>query len=211
MLFLHLFGMNLGDPGPSRWDKRKDDRLGRRLDAMRPKLLSYLVRRYDSLTREDVEDALVEAFIYVLKQVRAGAKIGNLGAYVRIVAVNKCIDFARVKKDHVSIDDCEQLHPASRDNVAGEASGSVWVGEVLSNLTDYERLIISLSVLDAYTLKEIGMFLADSERWRDKGKGEAQISRDVQKAKDKLKGIIENADNEPVSHSDARIPRRRSP
>lgn len=190
MLFLHLLGIGTSDPGLRHKSEHQDDHLGRQLAILRPGLLSYLARKYARLSSDGLEDAFQEALIYVVKQVSSGLKIKCLEAYVRMVAVNKCIDLIRGMKDDISIDGTEGLQIAAKGDAYEDTCDAVWIDSVLSKLTDYERLIVQMSVLDGYTYREISRFLAQSETWKDYRKSEAQVFRDVKKVLFSLRKTI---------------------
>jgi RNA polymerase sigma factor (sigma-70 family) len=189
MLFLHLLGLGSGD-SDRQWKKQqREDQLVRQLEALRPILMSRLLSTFHALSREDVEDAVQEAFVYTAKTAQLGVKIRNLSAFVRKVAGNRCVDCIRKKHpEDISTDAYEGMQLSAPGDAYGKVLDSALVDQVLSHLSEYEHFVVNMYLIDRRTLKEISVLLTQSRSW--KSKGEAQVCRDLKAALRKLRDIV---------------------
>lgn len=118
--------------------------------------------RYAS-SRDEALDLLHEAFIKIFQNI-ARYKVGtSLGAWIRTIVVNTCIDHYR-KNMRRRTEDIDSLHTVSTDDP-----------DVLSNLTEQEimdavqqlspayRTVFNLFVVEGYSHKEIGDILDITE------------------------------------------------
>lgn len=107
-------------------------------------------------SRDEALDLLHEAFIKVFQNIIKYKAGTSLGAWIRTIVVNTCIDYYR-KNTRRRTEDLDTLHSVSSDEP-----------DVLSNLTESEildavqqlspayRAVFNLYVVEGYSHKEIG-------------------------------------------------------
>lgn len=129
----------------------------------------------------DAEDAMQEAFVNVFTQIEKFQYQSTLGAWIKRIVVNHCINLIKKRKldidfevelvliDESSIDEVNIEHDIKR------------VKEAILSLADGYRIVLSLYLLEGYDHKEIADVLGISE-----STSKSQYSR----AKKKLLSIL---------------------
>ncbi len=161
------------------------------IERLRPNLCIYLVCKFHSLPPDLIQDAIQEAFISISKKLAINTTILNIQAYTYRVAVNRCIDQIRARKNELSLDLADGLEPADGVRTDEEVLDGIRVDELLGSLTEYEQMIVRMYVMDGYTYRQIRTFLLQSATWSQTGVSEAQICRNIHRALDKLREKLE--------------------
>ena len=114
-------------------------------------------------SRDEASDLLHEAFIKVFQNISRYKAGTALGAWIRTIVVNTCIDYYR-RNTRRRTEDLDSVHTVSNDDP-----------DVLSNLTEREildavqqlspayRAVFNLYVVEGYSHKEIGEALDVTE------------------------------------------------
>ena len=136
---------------------------------------------------EDAEDLLQNSFTDVFVNLQKFRYQSSIGAWIKRIVVNNCINFVKKKKIHF-----EELQPNAQTIVVKETGGSdlnYSVNAIQNNLMklpDGYRVVFSLYLLEGYDHGEIGNILNISE-----ATSKSQFSR----AKKKLKQLIMEESN----------------
>ncbi len=122
-----------------------------------------ICRRFTQ-SREDAEDLLQDAFVKVFLNISELRNAEQLGAWIRRVVVNICIDYYRKKVNFTTIEEEIEL-PAQdweNDNVISQMSNQELLSAV-NELPDSARMVFNLFVIDGYTHVEIAKMLNFTE------------------------------------------------
>lgn len=130
----------------------------------------------------DAEDLLQQSFIDVFTKLDTFRYESSIGAWIKRIVVNNCINFLKKRRLKLeSLDDRFQQVPD--DEPVGEVHLNVKaINQALSELPDGYRVVFSLYMMEGYDHKEIGEILNITE-----ATSKSQFSR----AKKKLKELLE--------------------
>ena len=138
-------------------------------------------------SQADVEDIFQEVFLTILKdeKLRQLKNPKNLSGWIAMVASRRAIDFIRQK-----ISRREDFNPENLRLVVGtmyelplQRDTEELVKEIIESLPEKERTIISLSLFEGKTHKEIGEILNMPAN---------TVSTIISRAKEKVKTALEN-------------------
>ncbi len=135
----------------------------------------------------DAEDILQNSFVDVFTKLNSFRHESSIGAWIKRIVVNNCINFLKRKK--VFFEELDDAHgaaaadlPAAREPEHEGLSVEV-IKRAMDELPDGYRVVFSLYMLEGYDHKEIGEILGVSE-----ATSKSQYSR----AKRKLKDILQS-------------------
>lgn len=113
--------------------------------------------------RADAEDMLQDAFMRVLKNLDKFENTGPLGAWIRRVTVNSCLNIIRTRrKDTTSFEDLPpSLDITSHDE--GESLEAKDLMRYVQELPEGYRTVFNLYAIEGYKHAEIGEMLGISE------------------------------------------------
>ena len=134
----------------------------------------------------DADDVLQSAFIHVFNHLGSFRGDATLGAWIKRITVNTCINFVKKKRPEVlDWDDSLQNIPAERETDDAESRMNVQrIKEAMHQLPDGYRIVFSLYLLEGYDHKEIAQILNITE-----ATSKSQFSR----AKSRVRELITNA------------------
>lgn len=129
--------------------------------------------------REDAEDILQEAFVDCFRNIGSFRFESTFGAWLKMILVNKCINYMRKKKIDLTLYDTLPPVVYEEEEEITYDTGRIFKGIEL--LPDGYRIILTLYLLEGYDHSEISQILGISE-----STSKSQYSR----AKEKLRNIL---------------------
>lgn len=112
----------------------------------------------------DAEDMLQEAFILVFKNINSFRGEASIGAWMKRIVVNKCLNHLKKKHPHfIPVDELEYQPEEDPVNEAEFELNVANVKKAIDNLPDGYRIILSLYLFENYTHGEIAEKLGISE------------------------------------------------
>lgn len=138
--------------------------------------------------REDAEDMLQNVFLDVFSKIDRFRFESSIGAWIKRITVNRCINFLKQKRiDFVPMEDRQLPHaaPTAPDFDDQELNVAI-IKQAIPQLADGYRVVFSLYMLEGYDHREIAAIL---------GINEATSKSQLNRAKKKLKSIISNQQN----------------
>jgi RNA polymerase sigma factor (sigma-70 family) len=129
--------------------------------------------------REDAEDILQEAFVDCFRNIGSFRFESTFGAWLKMILVNKCINYMRKKKIDLTLYDTPPPVVYEEEEEITYDTGRIFKGIEL--LPDGYRIILTLYLLEGYDHSEISQILGISE-----STSKSQYSR----AKEKLRNIL---------------------
>lgn len=162
---------------------KKQDRLAQKelFDRNSRKMLS-VCRSYIS-DLHYAEDCMLRGFVKVFKNIDAYKSEGSFEGWIRRIMVNECLDFIKLNKSMVYLDEVEVREEL--EDLEEDISG-LNVQELLDQIPENYRTVFNLFVLEEYSHREISEMLSISE-----AVSRTQLAR----AKNKLKDLILNQKN----------------
>ncbi|MBK7476799.1 MAG: RNA polymerase sigma factor [Haliscomenobacter sp.] len=132
----------------------------------------------------DAEDVLQNAFVDVFTKIGTFKFESSIGAWVKRIVVNNCINF--LKKKRMQFESFEERHTLVAEAEADENHAGLSVEAIkkaLFQLPDGYRVVFSLYLLEGYDHQEIGDILGITE-----ATSKSQYSR----AKRKIKELLQS-------------------
>lgn len=131
----------------------------------------------------DAEDLLQQSFIDVFSKMDSFRYESSIGAWIKRIVVNNCINFLKKRRLKIeSLDDRFQVvscdEPVEETNLNVKA-----INEAIKELPDGYRVVFSLYMFEGYDHKEIGDILNVTE-----ATSKSQFSRAKKKLKELLDG-----------------------
>ena len=129
----------------------------------------------------DAEDVLQSVFIEVFTKLDSFRYESSIGAWMKRITVNKCINFLKSKK--IALTELNAAHDrAEHDDIQGDPQWSVdRINRAISELPDGYRIVFSLYAVEGYDHEEIGQILGVTE-----ATSKSQYSRAKAKLRDML-------------------------
>lgn len=124
------------------------------------------------------EDCMLKAFVKIFKNINSYTGQGNFEGWMRRIMVNECLDFIKLHKSMVYVDEFEggmESLDLEEDLTGIDAQ------ELLDQLPESYRAVFNLFVLEDYSHKEIAETLSITE---------ANSKSQLLRAKKKLKELI---------------------
>jgi RNA polymerase sigma-70 factor (ECF subfamily) len=130
----------------------------------------------------DAEDLLQQSFIDVYTKMDSFRYESSIGAWIKRIVVNNCINFLKKRRLHLeSLDD--RFHQVAEQEPVEDVHLNVnSVKKAMTDLPDGYRVVFSLYMFEGYDHAEIGEILGITE-----ATSKSQFSR----AKKKLKELLE--------------------
>ena len=156
------------------------------------RLVYWAIRRRLAISKlehnqVDIEDIFQEVFLTILKSEKLlqSKDLKNLSGWIAMVASSRTVDFMRRKisrREDLNLDSLVFKEDFDRQGIFDRDLTSL-VREIISNLSDKERVIISLSLIEGKTHKEIAQILNVPMN---------TVSTVIARAKEKLKKELQN-------------------
>jgi RNA polymerase sigma factor (sigma-70 family) len=112
---------------------------------------------------DDAEDVMQEAFLKAFLKLRSYRGQVSFGAWLKRIVVNKSLDFLRLKRDRISIDEVDEAEIREEEpeviDVAYEADA---IRRAIFTLPEGYRIVLSLILLEGYDHEEVSMILGIS-------------------------------------------------
>jgi len=112
---------------------------------------------------EEAEDMLQDGFLKVFINLPRYQEQGNLGAWIRRIVVNTCIDHIRREKHHRHQIEIPESVPAPADNDVLAQIETEYLLKLIQQLPDGYRMVFNLYAIEGYSHAEIGERLSISE------------------------------------------------
>ena len=130
----------------------------------------------------DAEDLLQNSFVDVFTHLNSFRFQSSIGAWIKRIVINNCINFLKKRKLHFETLD-ERINPVIETNPEQEPLLSVEaINQAVIKLPDGYRVVFTLYLLEGYDHKEIASILNISE-----ATSKSQYSR----AKQKLRAYLQ--------------------
>lgn len=131
--------------------------------------------------REDAEDMLQEAFVECFMKIGSFRFESTFGAWLKMIIVNKCINFIRKKKIDLTLFETPPPEIYEDDEEEETRYETERIFRAIEILPDGYRIILTLYLLEGYDHSEISQILGITE-----STSKSQYSR----AKEKLRKIL---------------------
>ena len=129
----------------------------------------------------DAEDLLQSVFVEVFTKLDSFRYESSIGAWMKRITINKCINFLKSKK--LALTELTATH--DRAEVAEHQADPVWsvdkINKAIQTLPDGYRVVFSLYAIEGYDHEEIGQILGVTE-----ATSKSQYSRAKAKLRDML-------------------------
>jgi len=126
----------------------------------------YYKAMYNSALRivgdpDDAEDVMQEAFLKAFAKIRTYRGKVSFGAWLKRIVVNKALDFLRLKREQVSLEDLGELEEAEEDAVEflEVAPRMEEVKRAIEALPEGYRIVLTLILLEGYDHEEVAEIL----------------------------------------------------
>lgn len=131
----------------------------------------------------DAEDLLQQSFIDVYSKMESFRFESTIGAWIKRIVVNNCINFLKKRKLKIETLDDRFHHVADCGPVNESQLNVQAINGAISNLPDGYRVVFSLYMMEGYDHKEIGEILDITE-----ATSKSQFSRARKKLRELLEG-----------------------
>ena len=110
---------------------------------------------------DDAEDVMQEAFLKAFAKLKSYRGEVSFGAWLKRIVVNKALDFLRLKKEQISLDELGELEEPVDEGpgtieVAYEAD---FIRKAILALPEGYRIVLSLILLEGYDHEEVSGIL----------------------------------------------------
>ena len=138
---------------------------------------------------DDAEDVMQEAFLKAFAKLKTYRGEVSFGAWLKRIVVNKSLDFLRLKRERISLDELGQVEePEDLGPHTVEAAYSAeTIRTAIQALPDGYRIVLSLILLEGYDHEEVSEILQISN---------ATSRTQYHRAKKKLAEILKKGDIE---------------
>ena len=110
---------------------------------------------------DDAEDVMQEAFLKAFAKLKSYRGEVSFGAWLKRIVVNKALDFLRLKKERISIDEVGEIEEPV-DESAGTieiAYNAEFIRKSILALPEGYRIVLSLILLEGYDHEEVSGIL----------------------------------------------------
>ena len=110
---------------------------------------------------DDAEDVMQEAFLKAFEKLDTYRGAVSFGAWLKRIVINKALDFLRLKKEQLSLEDAGEVgeivdEPV--DTVEGEYRAEA-IKKAIYDLPEGYRIVLSLILLEGYDHEEVSSIL----------------------------------------------------
>jgi RNA polymerase sigma factor (sigma-70 family) len=131
----------------------------------------------------DAEDLLQQSFIDVYSKLNSFRYESTIGAWIKRIVVNNCINFLKKRKLKIETLDDRFHHVADHEPVSETHLNVKAINEAMTNLPEGYRVVFSLYMFEGYDHKEIGEILDITE-----ATSKSQFSRARKRLRELLEG-----------------------
>lgn len=126
----------------------------------------YYVAMYNTTLRivgdsDDAEDVMQEAFLKAFTRLDSYRQEVSFGAWLKRIVINKALDFLRLKKEQLSLEDAGPLGDTA-EVVPEETNAEYRADEIkkaIFSLPEGYRIVLSLILLEGYDHEEVSHIL----------------------------------------------------
>ena len=126
----------------------------------------YYVAMYNTTLRivgdsDDAEDIMQEAFLKAFTRLDSYRQEVSFGAWLKRIVINKALDFLRLKKEQLSLEDAGPLGDTAEE-VPEETDAEYRADEIkkaIFSLPEGYRIVLSLILLEGYDHEEVSSIL----------------------------------------------------
>jgi len=110
---------------------------------------------------DDAEDVMQEAFLKAFVKLKTYRGEVSFGAWLKRIVVNKALDFLRLKREQVSIDQVGELEEATEESSEhmDVAYNADTIKQAILALPEGYRIVLSLILLEGYDHDEVSGIL----------------------------------------------------
>ncbi len=126
----------------------------------------YHVAMYNTSLRivgdpDDAEDVMQEAFLKAFAKLKTYRGEVSFGAWLKRIVVNKALDFLRLKKEQISLDEVGEIEevPDDPSEVMEVAYRADTIKRAIYSLPEGYRIVLSLILLEGYDHEEVSGIL----------------------------------------------------
>jgi RNA polymerase sigma-70 factor (ECF subfamily) len=110
---------------------------------------------------DDAEDVMQDAFLKAFSRIGTYRGEVSFGAWLKRIVVNKSLDFLRLRRDHVSLEDVSELEEIPEDppELVELACSADEIRRAIFALPEGYRVVLSLILLEGYDHEEVSEIL----------------------------------------------------
>lgn len=126
----------------------------------------YYAAMYNTTLRivgdsDDAEDVMQEAFLKAFEKLDSYRAEVSFGAWLKRIVINKALDFLRIKKEKLSLDDAGEVgemidEPVDTEEAEYKAEA---IKKAIDELPEGYRIVLSLILLEGYDHEEVSGIL----------------------------------------------------
>ena len=137
---------------------------------------------------DDAEDVMQEAFLKAFLKISTYRGEVSFGAWLKRIVVNKSLDYLRLRKERISLDDVNGVEEIPEDGpeFIRVAFSADEIRKAIFELPEGYRIVLSLILLEGYDHEEVSEILQISN---------ATSRTQYHRAKKKLAQLLENRNN----------------
>lgn len=126
----------------------------------------YHVAMYNTALRivrdpDDAEDVMQEAFLKAFAKLKTFRGEVSFGAWMKRIVINKSLDFLRLKKEQLSLDEIGEIEEVPDDQPVSLVTTHMAeeIKEAIYSLPEGYRIVLSLILLEGYDHEEVSEIL----------------------------------------------------
>jgi RNA polymerase sigma-70 factor (ECF subfamily) len=110
---------------------------------------------------DDAEDVMQEAFLKAFAKIRTYRGEVSFGAWLKRIVVNKSLDFLRLRKDQISLEEVGELEEIEEDTsgVPEKWPAVDQIKNAIAALPEGYRVVLTLILLEGYDHEEVAGIL----------------------------------------------------
>ena len=110
---------------------------------------------------DDAEDVMQEAFLKAFMKLDSYRGEVSFGAWLKRIVINKALDFLRLKKERISLEDAGEVSKLliEEDDTAEKEYQAEAIKKAIYKLPEGYRIVLSLFLLEGYDHEEISGIL----------------------------------------------------
>ena len=111
---------------------------------------------------DDAEDVMQEAFLKAFLKIKTYRGEVSFGAWLKRIVINKAVDFLRLKRDHISMEEIGEVEDIREEDIPENPDIKLEVGTIkraIASLPEGYRVVLSLILLEGYDHEEVSAIL----------------------------------------------------
>jgi len=138
---------------------------------------------------DDAEDVMQEAFLKAFSKIGTYRGEVSFGAWLKRIVVNKSLDFLRLRRERISLEDVDELEeiPEDATRIIELAYSAEGIRRAIYALPEGYRIVLSLILLEGYDHEEVSEILRISN---------ATSRTQYHRAKKRLAELLKNGDKQ---------------